>query len=54
MLVYKDVIVLDSNRLALGVVGGLLALIILGVVVFLVVCRVKGCKLRKEQVCVNV
>ena len=40
--------------LALGVVAGLLALLILGVIVFLVVCKVKGFKLRKQQVCVHV
>ena len=50
MLVYVDLVVLGSNMLALGVVGGLLALIILGVIAFLIVCKVKGLKLRKQQV----
>ena len=50
MLVYEDLVVLGSNVLALGVVGGLLALIILGVIAFLIVCKVKGLKLRKQQV----
>ena len=50
----KTFLFLGSNVLVLGVVGGLLALLILGVIAFLIVCKVKGLKLRKQQVRVNV
>ena len=47
---YKVAIVLGFYKLALVVVGGLLAVLILGVIAFVIIRRVKGLSLRKHKV----
>ena len=40
----------NSLYLAVGILGGILVIIILGMITFYIVCRVKGLTLRKREV----